>query len=544
MQEPAVHVSEGADWTERGDTSVWGAAFHDGHLYRGRELARLFAECSTSKAFRSVVASLNGAFAAVVRSGPDVFAAVDRWRSRPLFYSADGERVYLSDDPGWLRKARGDDAVDPASAAEYARSTFVSGSNTLAPTVSQLQSGELLVGSATGASGPDVETVRYYRFADQQSRDWDEGETLDRYNAVLEGVFDRLVEYADGRPVALSLSAGFDSRLVAVELTERDYPVYAFAYTRNGEADVAAEVAAELGIEFQRIPLSHGEIAEWYDSAERRAFDDAVGVEDAVPNYWLPVVMQKLDRGDVVPSDAVVVTGDGAHGMASHLPPEFVDTETVTRSAFADAILETGYPNLSVGSEHEDAVRRRALAAVESALYTYGEVEPASDAVPAFEEWNWQERQSKVIRSNYVYEYYGYDCWFPLKDHAYMDFWRDAPPRHRQRKSFHRTYVERRYADATGRETVGATFEPMSDWLYYLNKTVGELPGVGTAARGLYNYLFDEDVEYRPIYGMVSEREFERIVTDLPLDRAAARSLTPRHLHGLHLLGEYRFADH
>jgi len=31
---------------------------------------------------------------------------------------------------------------------------------------------------------------------------------------------------------------------------------HAFAHTRNGGADVAAGVAADLGIEFQRVPLS------------------------------------------------------------------------------------------------------------------------------------------------------------------------------------------------------------------------------------------------------------------------------------------------
>jgi len=539
MRQLELHVSPDRDWTEVGGRYVWGSAFRDGELFEGRRLANLFGGSLTRDRFRSIVSSLNGKFAVVAPTEAGVFAAVDRWRSRPLFYSHDGETVAISDDPGWLRDVQGDHEIDEVSAAEYRRSTFVSGEHTLVPSLKQLQVGELLV-AREDDGGPHVETERYYRFADRETRDWDESTVLERYDAVLDRVFGRLVDFADGRPIAISLSCGHDSRLLAVKLRELDYPnLYAFSYTRNREDRAAREIADSLDIEFEQIPLTHEEIAEWYDSEDRRQFDTASAIEDSVPVYWLTVVIQKLKRETAIPPDAVIITGDGAHTMSSHLPQEFATAESVTRTEFVDAILDLNHVPLRVEPGVEDAMRRRILDALPSGLFESTATEPASEAVPAFEEWDWQERQAKVIRSNFVYEYCGYDCWFPLKDNEYQDFWRTVPLRHRVDKAFHRTYVERKYGELTGMDSVESTFESMPDWLWYVNQTVGELPVVGPLGRSLYYRLFEDTVEYRPMYGMVDEREFERTLDELPVDDEELNSLTPRHLHAQHLLDEY-----
>jgi len=539
MRQLELHVSPDRGWTEVDGRYVWGNVFRDDELFEGRRLADLFGGSLTWERFRSIVSTLNGKFAVVAPTESRVFAAVDRWQSRPLFYSHDAETVAISDDPGWLRDARDDHAIDEVSAAEYRRSTFVSGEHTLAPSLKQLQTAELLA-ARDGDGGPRVETDRYYRFADRETRDWNESTVLERYDAVLDRVFGRLADFADGRPIAISLSCGHDSRLLAVKLRELDYPdLYAFSYARSGEDRVAREIADSLDIEFEQVPLSHEEIAEWYDSDDRRQFDSASGIEDSVPIYWLTVVIQKLRRETAIPPDAVIVTGDGAHTMASHLPQEFAIADSVTRTEFVDAILDVNHVPLRVESRVEDAIRRRILDALPSGLFESKTTEPASEVVPAFEEWDWQERQAKVIRSNFVYEYCGYDCWFPLKDNEYMDFWRTVPLRHREDKAFHRTYVERKYGELTGMDSVKSTFEPMPDWLWYVNRTVGELPVVGPVGRSLYYRLFEDSADYKPMYGMLDEREFERTLDELPLDDEEVHSLTPRHLHAQHLLDEY-----
>lgn len=530
--------SERVSWSVVDGVAVWGWPFRDGDVVSGRSLAACFQDVDTVDGFRSVVDSLNGPFAVVVETDTSAFVAVDRWQSLPLFYAETADGVHVGDDPARLREAVDDDDVDELAVAEYVRSTFVTGSRTLAPSVSQLQAGELLAVTET-AEGFQGRTDRYYRFADRETVDFDEPRLLDAYDRVLEDVFDRLVDYADGRPIALSLSSGHDSRLVALELVERDsLDLYAFSYSRNQEEKSARRIADDLDIPFSEIVITREAVASWYDSAGRERFDEYAGIEGRVPNYWLPVVMQKLKSETDVPDDAVVVTGDGAHGMSSAVPVEWTDRESITRAEFLDAVFELSYACMNVDEHLKQAVRDQALAALETDLYAGTDAEPADRAIPAFEEWNWQERQVKAITSGYVYRYYGYDCWFPLKDDAYMDFWRDAPLEHRVQKAFHKQYVERRYQEVTGVSRPAATFEVLPTWLWYLNRSVGELPVVGSAGRRIYNHLFASDTNYKPIFGVLGEDEYRDLLGELDVEPTEGNPFTPRHLHALSLLGK------
>jgi hypothetical protein len=105
-------------WFSRCGTSVAGAGFVEGRLLSGQELHQHFAGARTSAEFLERIERLSGFFAVVVEAAGAVWAAVDRVRSFPLFYSGAGDSLAVSDDAVSLRDALGLAADDEVSRAE------------------------------------------------------------------------------------------------------------------------------------------------------------------------------------------------------------------------------------------------------------------------------------------------------------------------------------------------------------------------------------------------------------------------------------------
>lgn len=73
----------------------------------------------------------------------------------------------------------------------------------------------------------------------------------DKLLEVLLQATKRLVAYAQGRPIVIPLSGGWDSRTIALALKKVGYePLIAFSYgkPKNAEAEVSRDVASQLGI--------------------------------------------------------------------------------------------------------------------------------------------------------------------------------------------------------------------------------------------------------------------------------------------------------
>ncbi|MFC5972502.1 asparagine synthase-related protein [Halomarina salina] len=533
----SARVRLGDRWTRSGDVVVTGRPFLDDECLDASAFAAHVAGTG-AEAFCRAVADLNGFFGVLRETEDAVVAAVDRIRSAPLYYAvADGE-LYLSDDAHWLATVVDADDSDPTVAAEYLLTGCVTGSDTLAPGVRQLQSGELLVATAasdaTASDGVDVQRQRYYRYErDDPPERADTDRLVDAYWDALDGAFGRLVEHADGRPIAISLSAGHDSRLVALALQRQEYEdLVAFTYgAAADEATTSERVADDLGIPWEFVAIDQDEVADWYHSAARRAFDRDAGWLASAPNYGLALAMRKLRRQGRLPEDAVVVTGDGAHTTGEHVPTRFRGRDRISRDLFVETLLDANYDAWGWDrAAHGDELGTRVLEAVGDRFR--GDDEPFERAVAAYEEWDWAERQSKRIRSNAVYEHVGYDWWFPLWDAECVAFWRDVPTDRRVDKRFHDEFVERAYEAASTLDDPSATFPSGSDSLASVKQRVERVPVLGSLARRAYRRLQSPPNRYPddPYLGMMSEEQFAAIVA------AGADRTVPSHVE-FHALG-------
>lgn len=249
--------------------------------------------------------------------------------------------MVIADDAHAIESKMDPSTPSRLSLAEYTRTGYVSGTGTLHPDIRQVTAGAVAT--------IDLSTVA---ISHQQHHDYlpgidpdPEAQLLSEYGQVLTASFDWLIEYANGRPIVVHLTSGYDSRSIAIMLIRGGYDPLIACVTDVpllGEADIAADVAEKLGLD--RIvgadfSPSHDDYRRWHFSGERAAIEANAGTLHRYPRVDRGLLFERArQRGDI-PSDAVIVDGGTARTTGEWLPPNLVGRPTTRRELVA-AILE------------------------------------------------------------------------------------------------------------------------------------------------------------------------------------------------------------
>jgi len=393
-----------------------------------------------------VFKEVKGFFSIIFKRKDVLFAAVDRIRSIPLFYTWNGKELVLSDNAQWLEDYIGK-STDPVSASEFLLAGYVTGPYTLNPNIRQLQAGEAII-----LKNKELRLERYYHFIPKS--DFPSSETLllrELDNANLTCI-ERLITFANGRPIAIPLSGGMDSRLIAISLRQLGYKdVLAFSYGRkkNKESEISKLIAEQLSIPWYFVEYKEELWRYWYNSLECKRYicfaENLVSV--AHIQDW-PAVMELKKRKILSPETVIVPGHSGDFVAGSHIPKnllreKFLDLGKVVKSiwehhyvlttiGFVSKFLsvDTDFPGESAHERIQENIRVR-------------EIYSPDDAVGLYYLWDWQERQAKfIVNSVRVYDFFGYDWWIPQWDLEFIDFWAKVPLSYRLNRCLYRRYLE------------------------------------------------------------------------------------------------------
>ena len=415
-----------------------GQAYLDQTPVKAETLATRLSDALRPEQLTALLPRLNGFYALVEQSAGQVRAAVDHIRSRPLFYGLANEQFYLSDAAEWVRQQVGDREMDPVAREEFQLAGYVTGADTLFPSVKQLQAGECLIARQTDA-GPVVETHRYYRFLHQEPADSNEPALREELDRVTVRVMRRLIDNANGREIVIPLSGGYDSRLIATMLKRLGYDnVLTFTYgvPGNKESAYSKRVADALGLRWHFVEYSEALWREAWRTAERWEYQKWASGWTSIAHVqdWLAV--QKLKQSGMVEAEAIFVPGHSGDFVAgSHIPKEAFERGAFDLQDIDEAILRKHYSlapkklfSISPAQWHT-RIRERTERTQCTQPWEFAD---------GFEKWDWQERQAKFIcNSVRVYEFYGYDWWMPLWDLEFMRFWEGVPLRLRKGREWY-----------------------------------------------------------------------------------------------------------
>ena len=459
-----VHLSADRPWTQSGAIAVTGQAFRGGDRLAGEQLCEHFASVDSLSAFADALDALTGFFAVVVDREDVTLLGVDHVRSVPLVYAP--EASLASDDAGHVADGLGE-TNDPLAESELLVSGVVLGDRTLLAGMNTVRPG-----TAVRLTEEGVETARYTGFdpvdgsveAGESAGDGNEsgvvGESGDvggddpavsaareRLEGAIDAAFDRFARVVGDRQVALSLSGGADSRLVATELARRDVDLLTYSFGRPDaeEVRVAREVAAALGVPWEFVEYSTDRWRAWYRSPEREAYIDEAFYYEGVPNYGsLPAVSHLLRRG-LIDESTVCTSGQTVAGISENVPRE-IDTAAPTRADLVEAVVTYLRRWEWANPAFDRALRER----IDEEL-PGDEVDSLADAFGCFETWKVGERHAKYyVAEVRAYDFHGLEWWLPLWDREVVDAWATVPFARRQYKDLYTVVVADRFADVAG----------------------------------------------------------------------------------------------
>ncbi|MDP6175652.1 MAG: asparagine synthase-related protein, partial [Rhodospirillales bacterium] len=291
-----------------------------------QDLARRLAALPCGK-WMLATAGLDGHFALVVARGGEALAAVDRIASIPLSYGFDGAAWRVDGNARRLAAGLGATRVNPDAALALAMSGATIGSATLLEGLETLGAGEAVLFRL----GREPQRRRLYLYIPYpgESSSADDPKLRRRLTHVTMGIFEKMEASLDGRPVAVPLSAGLDSRLVACALKELGMEnVTCFSYGRHGnfEAEGARRMAAKLGYDWIFVEHTPRQQAATFASEECRAFEAFADPLNAIPFHQDFFAVGSLKEEGKIPQEAVIVNGQSGDYIAgNHIPPSLCD---------------------------------------------------------------------------------------------------------------------------------------------------------------------------------------------------------------------------
>lgn len=385
---------------------------------------------------RSIISKFNGMFAIVAVDGNDAWLAVDRNRQFPLFVQTSGAGKIITDRVESLPDVKRAESMDAAAVREYAATGFITGARTLYPFVRNVQAGEWVDVTSDGAGGTD------YYLHQHVSSDSSATQLLEQLDTTVQRVFGRMVESLEGREVALLLSGGYDSRLVAVGLHRLGYKnvtCFSFGDLRSREVSVAREVAAQLGYSWRHISVPSRFIMGEFESEAFHDFVRDAGNGTSTPYYMGLLMSIAMESGDIS-SEAVIVTGSSGDLLeGDQIDPKLTAKETFTRAEVVDSLIGRHYQlwGRSWGARQEFRELAGAQLPPSQVIFSRDE------ALDYTERFNWRERQAKyVVQDARCYDInLGMDWRFPLWDYEFMDFWLSVPSQWRIGRKLYMRYV-------------------------------------------------------------------------------------------------------
>jgi asparagine synthase (glutamine-hydrolysing) len=425
-----LSYNRGYKWFAKGNIFVKGFIFTpDNQLLREENLITYFSDIHSFSDFQTKLQQANGLFAVVIKRGDTLWAAIDSTRSFPLFYYHKKDFLAITDNPEQLKFDAISMVLDENSAILLSYSGFITGSKTLLKDVFQLVAGESLC-----YEDDQIKKEFHTEFLTKTFSTHTRKELKEELKAVLDGVGKRMVKALGGRPVAIPLSGGFDSRLMAYLLRKNDYPsvfCYTFGKNNNVELKNAKRVAENLRYKFYFVNYEkYVDKSLTEDPVFREYIDYSTNYSCRFEEQHYYAVKEFVDL-QIISKDTVFIPGDSG-AIAGHLLEENMARE---HFSFIEHAL-TDVFSLIYPSKKELKLIRKEIDLLNNHKGEY-------PSYLVYENWRFQGTTALAFNTAKLWDFFGYEYLLPLWDKELFNFFVQVPFQHKYDKNLYKeTLVE------------------------------------------------------------------------------------------------------
>ncbi|MEX0967210.1 MAG: asparagine synthase-related protein [Bacteroidia bacterium] len=447
-------------WHRSDGLAVKGFAFDpDGNFMQNGDLHNWLLSKIFNKEFNvneliQLFKNLNGFFSIVIKKDNKFFIVSDKIRSFPLFYKMNSGEAFITDDSLSIFPER-PVYIQPHIRHQFEQRGFVSGPDTLNDEIKQVVAGCFV---EIEESSNAVQEHVYFRHLHGPYFPEVKQELMERLEVTGQAIFERLVKSAAGRPIAVPLSGGYDSRFIAAMLRKLKYePVVCYTYGRENsfEARRAKRVAEQLGFPWFFVKYT-GEAFQPLFGKVGAAYREFAADAASLPHEQDFFALYELQHREHFPKEAIIVPGYSGDVLAgSFIPdPYRLKQWQLTSESLADFIAAEHF-NLRPGDIHYKETLAQLLRELEP--FSIHDEEGFQSVL---EHWITVNRQAKyTVNANRVSEFFGYEWRMPLWDDAWMQLWYRIPESQRVGQKLYREFLDDRVFAPMGVRIAGKTFD-------------------------------------------------------------------------------------
>ena len=364
------------------------------------------AELLEKQSFDEVIQELDGHFAMVLKSEKQIRFAVDHIRSFPLFYN----NQIITDNPLGLSNLE----LDQEAQADFLSLGYCLGNKTLLKGLNQLRAGEI----GRIKTDNSIEINRQYNYLRDQPIDLPNADIKEQIKHLLNRVFENWVSSLPKEPIGLTLSGGYDSRLIALMLKKfgkEDVICLTYGRQQNEELSNSARTAKKLGYRWEFITYDEHTSNGLLNDVEFLEYANFAGKASSMPFLQDYFGLKEAKKQQFLPQGSTIVFGHSGDFLGgSQLKGRFT-----AKSGKSDlrTVLETHY-SLKKGYNPKSVIE-----AIIQDNYTN-----QFPAYSIYQDWLLQEHLSKfIVNSVSVAHFFGYKHSLPFYDKRLLDFFKNLP---------------------------------------------------------------------------------------------------------------------
>ncbi len=369
-------------------------------------------------------------------------AAVDTCRSYPIYWNKNNEQFLLSNQANKIAKYSKSN-INNIQKLAFQMSGYTIADGTFWSDIYNLNGGEYIFYDKSGKFCKK----KYFQYNPWQAKDIKFDKLKLKLMSEINKILDNLILKADGRTIAIPLSAGLDSRLIASGLKFKNYKnVKCFSYglKNNFESKASEKIAKALGFEWKFIQINYINARKYYQSKEFKLLfqncNDGCATPGMQDSYAIKILLEEKYLNN---NDLIVNGNSGDYLSGGHLPNNSMkwnkekDIKKICEIIFNEHYKKhySLWESLKT-PKNKNLIKNEIIKQINSFNIN---IKNGISPHGILELLEYENRQSKyVINFQRVYDFYNLSWSLPLWDYSFIKFWSTVPPKYKFKQNLYK----------------------------------------------------------------------------------------------------------
>ncbi len=422
-------------------TYAEGYLFDDkGQYYKDKNLINYFSQAKSWQEFKDLCKGANGSFRIVLKKGAEYWLATDHHASYHLYYthSASEQSCAIGTNGFDLLKHLREKSWRKPSLAFFLNKACTPRHYTLLENLYSLPPA-----TALRIQGEEIGTPERYEAIPSLNEALNlksEDEILELFQRELDYATKRLIRHLDGRQAIISLTGGFDSRLIATQLKRFHYRnVHCVSYGKEGNEDMrkASIVAKRLNYPFHYIPsVDLDELSDYRSDEE--FLDYMYFMTGLSASYFYQEFMpsKRVAQEKFTKENALILTGHQGDGIGGSrvMHRLWLEKEELNLDDLTDLLIKHKELNQNFSPKQIGLIKEE----IKASLSALKENNPKARAMNLFEGFIFNEDYPKyILNSQHSWRYRGFETATLFSDKKLYRFAYSLPAKYRFGKNIY-----------------------------------------------------------------------------------------------------------